>query len=164
IAFDGARIWTANSGGSVSIVTPGETIPWAVTTVTNAFSSPYGVLYDSANIWVTDFTGNFLVKLSSGGAVLQTVTLGSFLEFPAFDGTNIWVPGASPNTVSVVRASNGAVLRTLTGNGLSFPQAAAFDGERVMVTNYSGDSVSLWKAADLTPLGFFPTGFETAPT
>jgi hypothetical protein len=32
-----------------------------------------------------------------------------------------------------------------------------------MVTNYSGNSVSLWKAADLTPLGFFPTGPGTGP-
>jgi hypothetical protein len=33
---------------------------------------------------------------------------------------------------------------------------AAFDGERVLVTNFGGDSVSLWKAADLTPMGTFP--------
>ncbi|HKF44235.1 MAG TPA: hypothetical protein VKG01_14125, partial [Thermoanaerobaculia bacterium] len=33
IAFDGSRIWTANNDpGSVSIVTPGATVPWTVTT------------------------------------------------------------------------------------------------------------------------------------
>src|SRR5262249_25513517 len=32
IAFDGARIWTANQNpGSVSIVTPGPSVPWTVT-------------------------------------------------------------------------------------------------------------------------------------
>ena len=37
------------------------------------------------------------------------------------------------HSVSVVRASNGAVLATLTGNGLSNPMVAAFDGQRVLV-------------------------------
>jgi hypothetical protein len=35
---------------------------------------------------------------------------------------------------------------------LSGPTAAAFDGERIMVIN-DNDFVSLWKAADLSPLG-----------
>jgi hypothetical protein len=46
----------------------------------------------------------------------------------------------------------------LTGNGLAHPNQVAFDGERILVTN-PGDpqGVSLWKAADLTPLGSFLT-------
>ena len=58
----------------------------------------------------------------------------------------------------VVRASTGAVLQTLTGNGLNIPLEASFDGQRVLVTNNNGDSVSLWKATDLTPLGTFGRG------
>jgi hypothetical protein len=54
------------------------------------------------------------------------------------------------------------VLATLTGNGLASPQSAAFDGQRVLVTNL-GNSVSLWKAADLTTIGTFSTGPGTAP-
>jgi hypothetical protein len=73
--------------------------------------------------------------------------------------------------VSVVRVKNAEgkplaepfVLATLTGNGLDDPFTAAFDGERILVTNISGNSVSLWKAADLTPLGTFPTGAGTGP-
>jgi hypothetical protein len=65
--------------------------------------------------------------------------------------------------VTVVRASNGSILQTLTGNGLSTPLSAAFDGVRILVTNSGNDSVSLWKAADLTPLGTFPTGAGTTP-
>ena len=163
IAFDGSRIWTANNGASVSIVTPGATIPWTVTTVTTGFSVPMGILYDSANIWVTDQSAKTLQKLDSAGAVLLTVTVGSFPQVPAFDGANIWVPNLSSNSVSVVRASNGTILQTLTGTGLSSPQAAAFDGQRVLVTNGGGDSVSLWKSADLTSLGSFSTGAGTAP-
>ena len=54
IAFDGGRFWTANAGGTVSIVTPKATIPWTVTTVTAGFSVPFGALYDGSNVWVTD--------------------------------------------------------------------------------------------------------------
>jgi hypothetical protein len=165
IAFDGARVWTANVGspGSVSIVTPGATTPWTVTTVTTGFSALGGALYDGANVWVTDFSAGTLLKLDSAGAILQTVTVGSSPQFPVFDGTNIWVPNGGSNSVSVVRASSGAVLQTLTGNGLNGPFATAFDGQRVLVTNLFGSSVSLWKAADLTALGSFATGTSTDP-
>jgi hypothetical protein len=164
IAFDGSRVWTADNGspGAVSIVTPGATPPWTVTAVTTGFSSPGGALYDGANIWVTDGAAGTLLKLDSAGAILQTVTVGSTPRFPVFDGTNIWVPNLSSNSVSVVRASSGAVLQTLTGNGLTFPIAAAFDGQRVLITNQS-ESVSLWKAADLTTLGSFGTGASSVP-
>src|SRR5258706_15145448 len=94
ITFDGARVWTANFGppSSVSIVTPGATIPWATTTVTTGFSGPgpvLGALYDGANVWVTDAGAGTLLKLNSAGAILQTVTVGSSPFFPVFDGTNI---------------------------------------------------------------------------
>ncbi len=162
IAFDGARIWTANNGGSVSIVTPGTSLPWTATTVTTGYFAPNGALYDGANVWVTDQAGTdqpgTLLKLDENGSILQTVTVGGLPLFPIFDGTNIWVPNGSSNSVSVVSASTGAVVATLTGNGLNGPQTAAFDGQRVLVTNRNGNSVSLWKAADLTPLGSFAIG------
>ena len=163
ITFDGSRIWTANQNGSVSIVTPGPSLPWTVTSATAGFTAPTGILFDGANIWITDFTAGALFKLDFSGAVLQTVSLGNGPAFPVFDGANIWVPLNTGAKVAVVRASNGAVLGTLTGNGQSFPNTAAFDGERVLVTNYTGNAVSLWKAADLTPLGFVPTGGGTVP-
>jgi hypothetical protein len=43
----------------------------------------------------------------------------------------------------------------LTGNGLNGPFQAAFDGERICVTNAAGRSVSLWKATDLSPIAAF---------
>ena len=162
IAFDGSRIWTANAS-SVSIVTPGATIPWTVTTVTPGFVGLRGALYDGANVWVTDSSAGTLLKLNGTGAILQTVTVGSNPWFPVFDGTSIWVPNNGSNSISVVRASSGAVLATLTGNGLSGPAAAAFDGQRVLATNFNGNSVSLWKAADLTSAGSFATGAITFP-
>ena len=163
LTFDGARVWTANGIGSVSIITPGATVPWTVTTVTTGFSQPYGAIHDGANVWVTDTGTGTILKLDSAGAILTTVTVGSQPHFPVFDGTNIWVPNFSSNSVSVVRSSSGAVLQTLTGNGLNGPVAAAFDVERVVITNNGGNSVSLWKAADLTFLGSFATGSSTQP-
>lgn len=68
--------------------------------------------------------------------------------------------------MSVVRATGGlagTVLATLSGNGLNGPRQAAFDGERILVTNGAGDSVSLWRATDFTPIGTVSTGAGTAP-
>jgi hypothetical protein len=167
IAFDGARIWTANfgnatTGGGVSIVTAGATIPWTATTVTAGFGGLYGATFDGANIWVTDNGANRLFKLDSAGAILQTVTVPTGPRMLVFDGANLWIPTSS-SAVAVVRASNGTILATLTGNGLGNSYAAAFDGQRILVTNLSENRVSLFKAADLTPLGFFPTGAGSNP-
>jgi hypothetical protein len=148
-----------------------------VTTVTAGFVKATGALFDGTSVWVTDVlggTGNrgegslpppgpgALLKLSAAGAILQTVTVGVTPQFPIFDGANIWVPNLDSNSVTVVRASSGAVLQTLTGNGLAGPAEAAFNGERVLVTDGLG-GVSLWKAADLSPLGSFSTGVSSIP-
>jgi len=156
-AFDGTRIWTANNG-SVSIVTPGDTLPWTVTTVTAGFNGMAGPIFDGTNIWVAKGSGNTLLKLDSSGGILQTVTVGSGPGFPLYDGTNLWVPNGNDATISVVRPGSGAVLATLTRNGLSFPNQASFDGQRILVTSLDSNNVSLWKAADLTPIGFFDIG------
>jgi hypothetical protein len=168
VAFDGTRIWTANFG-SVSIITLN---PTTVTNVTTGFNAPTGILYDGSNIWVTDQSANTLLKLNSNGSIAQTINVGTLPYFPVFDGTNIWVPNFTSNTMTVVRVkdANGAplasafVLATLTGNGLSTPLTAAFDGERILVTNVNTSSVSMWKASDLTPLGAVSTGGDTFPS
>ncbi|HET9530451.1 MAG TPA: S-layer homology domain-containing protein [Blastocatellia bacterium] len=167
IAYDGQRIWTANSilppptfSGSVSIISLN---PVTVTNITAGFALPHGILYDGTNIWVTDKYAGTLLKLNSLGQIQQTVVVGNNPERPVFDGTNIWVPNQSDNTVTVVRASTGVVIATLSGNGLNSPRVAAFDGERILVTNYTDNSVSLWKATDLTPIGTFSTGAGTDP-
>jgi hypothetical protein len=156
IAFDGTRIWVTNiSSASVSIVAPGPTIPWTATTVTAGFNSADAIVFDGSNIWIQD--NSFLRKVDSSGVILQSVTLGGGSSgggSMVFDGSNIWVPVASVNGVSVVRASSGVLLATLTGNGLGDAQSAAFDGQRVMVVSNNSATLSLWKAADLTPISF----------
>src|SRR5262249_15155007 len=164
MAFDGTRIWVGNSS-ELDIVTPGASLPWTTTTVTTGFSVLRGMLYDGASVWAVDAGADRLLKLDASGAILQTVTLGDQPTFPAFDGSNIWVPGQVTNVLTVVRTSTGAILATITANGLAFPTAAAFDGERILVTDAdnSSNDVSLFKAADLSPLGFFDTGTTTQP-
>jgi hypothetical protein len=155
IAFDGARIWTANQGsgpgGSVSIITPGPTLPWAVTTVTQGFASLYAMLFDGSNIWVVDLYN--LLKIDSAGNILQTIPVGSGAQSLTFDGKNIWVPYGSQfgSFVHVFRASSGSLLSYMTLPGI-FPRAAAFDGERVFIATQDGILV-LWNAARLAPIG-----------
>jgi hypothetical protein len=171
IAFDGQRIWTANVGSTSASVSIISLSPTAVTTVLfNGSTDLHGIVFDGANMWVTeDISGavDKLHRLDANGVILQTVDVGSNPKYPAFDGTNIWVPNVSSNTVTVVRAIGGlagTVLATLSGNGLQSPTSAAFDGERILVTNHANSgSVSLWNATDLTPIGTFPTGGTTFP-
>ena len=153
IAFDGQRIWTANDDGSVSIITPGSP-SFGVNNV-GGFTGLRGIVYDGANMWVTDLGANALKKLDAGGAVLLTVPVGPIPVYPIYDGTNIWVP-CNSGSVSVVRPSDGRVLATLTGNGLSQPISAAFDGQRILITSIGAvKGVSLFRAADFAPLGTF---------
>ena len=77
-----------------------------------------------------------------------------------YDGTNLWTALFDDNAVAVIRPATGAVLATLTGNGLNGPVNVAFDGQRILVTNDSGSSVSLFKAVDLTSLGSVGIGAE----
>jgi DNA-binding beta-propeller fold protein YncE len=158
ITTDGQFIWTANAGGSISRVDPDT---GATTTFTAGFNSPFGILFDGTNLWVTDNVG-LLRKLDSSGAVVQNVAVGANPQLPVFDGSNIWVP-ISGGAVTVVRARDAMVLATLTGNGLNDSHQAAFDGQRVLVTNGAGFSASMWNAADLTPIGSFDAGVLTVP-
>jgi hypothetical protein len=165
IAFDGNFIWTANVGhaantGSVSKydLANGDT-----TIFTGFGGNPQGILFDGTYIWVTDVGDNTLKRLHPSGSILQSVAVGSEPQLPVFDGSNIWVPNFGDYSVSVIRARDGQVLATLTGNGLIGPVQATFDGQRILVTNGTGNSVSLWMAADLTPLGSVATGINTSP-
>jgi hypothetical protein len=158
VAFDGEKIWIADYNRGALVVTPAAAMPWPVSPVPG-FTNPVGVIYDGSNVWMTSQSA--LAKLDSAGNVLQNVTIGLAPAFPVFDGTNIWVPNLADDSISVVAASTGAVVATLTGNGLLAPWSTAFDGERILVTNLGrlrGDptSVSLFRAADLAPLGNFP--------
>ena len=89
---------------------------------------------------------------------MQSVVVGDTPQHPVFDGANIWVPNFFGG-ISVVQANTGVVLTTLSGP--IGPFRAAFDGQRILVTSLFGDTVALWRASDLAPLGSFSTGFNS---
>jgi YVTN family beta-propeller protein len=159
LSFDGKQFWTANKGGSVSLIDPANN--FSVTTIPLGVQ-PTGILFDGNNIWVTDSGNGNLLKMDAFGFVIQTVELGGELGFPIFDGTNIWVPDTSEGKVYVVRASNGVLLATLQFNTTHNFLAAAFDGERVAVTDTRG-YVHLWRATDFTYLGNLATDASSTP-
>jgi S-layer homology domain len=166
LAFDGTNLWVVSEGdvlytkgGALSIVYPGPTFPWSFTTIkTDVFLPRGAIVYDGANIWFAD--GDHLKKMDPAGNLLQSVALGHESQYAVFDGHNIWVT-TQEGVLMVVSAADGTLLATLSGNGLNVSFGAAFDGERVLVTNAGdanhGPSVSLWRAATLEPLGSFPT-------
>jgi hypothetical protein len=161
ITFDGTHLWTANGAGSVSIITPQATLPYPVTTVTG-FTYLSGIAYDGANIWVTAYFAGTLLKLDANANVLQTITVGSFPLSVTFDGENLWVP-ALGGSITVVQASTGSVVATINPdatNRLSRPQMAAFDGERILITNSDNSTVTLFKAADLSFIANVSTGSD----
>jgi YVTN family beta-propeller protein len=164
ITFDGANLWTANApdfsgGGSVSRV---NIVTGLASTFTAGFVAPLGILWDGANLWVADAGDDTLKRVDPvTGGVLESIPAGVNPYELLFDGMNIWVSN-SDSSVTVVRAVGGlrgTVLATLTGNGLNSPAGMAFDGERVLVCNDGGnETVSLFKAADFTPLGSLVVG------
>jgi hypothetical protein len=159
LAFDGKQFWTANAGGSVSLIDPADNF----SVVTKPLGSqPKGMLFDGKNIWVTDSGNGNLYKMDAFGFVIQTIPLGGELGYPTFDGTNIWVPGTSEGKVYVVRAANGALLSTLQFGIIHNFFAAAFDGERVAVTDTRG-YIHIWQATDLTYIGNIATEAASTP-
>jgi hypothetical protein len=154
IAFDGERLWIAFGGGGIGILNLKNYTGQVIHKQFN-FSTPRGVLFDGSYIWIAD--GDHKLKRLNPDASINLEVLLLAPKWPVFDGANIWVP--THNAVVVVRATGaaaGTVLATLTGHAL--PIRAAFDGERVLVTNSSSDSVTLYKATDFSLLGTFAVG------
>jgi DNA-binding beta-propeller fold protein YncE len=169
ITFDGQFLWTANNaggliGGSITRIT----LDGAETTFTAGFTALSDVLWDGENLWVADFAADRVRRVDPAtGAVLQSIAVGSRPRELLFDGTNLWVTNGLSDSLTVIRAVGGlrgTVLATITGNGLDAPRGLAFDGENILVTNNVDDgSVSLFKAADFTPLGNFTFGGAQFP-
>ena len=170
LAFDGSKIWSANDEAGIEIFTPGASTPWSHVNFQGSSpdpaqppSLPTGIVWDGANMWTPDRNDGTLKKLSTDGSTtVQNVDLGGLGTSTGgivFDGTNLWVPTANGSnySVHVVRASTGAVVRILTGNGLASPFGIAFDGRRVLVAN-GNSTVSLFDATSLSAIGNIPTG------
>jgi hypothetical protein len=60
--------------------------------------------------------------------------------WPLPDGTHIWVTNAQSNTVTKLRAADGALVATLAAT--DNPQGIAFDGTYIWVGNYGSNTVT----------------------
>ena len=163
ITFDGTSLWTAN-GANISRINVATNLDFTFST---GFTTPSDILWDGANLWVTDTGDDRLKRVNpADGTVLENIVVGADPTRLLFDGMNIWVSNASSDSISLVRAVGGlrgTVLQTLTGNGMDAPRGMAFDGERVLVCNAGNSSVSLFKATDFAPLGGLSVGTSTFP-
>lgn len=82
--------------------------------------------------------------------------VGGFPVDAALDGTNVWVTNRDENTVTKLRASDGANLGSFAvGN---FPQGVVFDGTNMWVSGANSDNVTQLRASDAANLGTFGRG------
>jgi hypothetical protein len=141
-------------------------------------TSPLGVAFDGANIWVANVHSNTVTKLRAsdgacvGGQPARTFPVGTNPEGVAFAGANIWVANAVGNIVTNLRASDGSNMGTFTVGDFS-PTGVAFDGANVWVAcagglGTTGHTVTKLRASDgacvggqlacTFPVGSFPIG------
>ena len=84
--------------------------------------------------------------------------MGGGPEGITFDGANIWTANYLDNTLTKLRASDGAPLGTFpVGAG---PLDLAFDGTNIWVTNLGPGTVTKLRASDGIILGTFNVGDE----
>jgi YVTN family beta-propeller protein len=167
LSFDGDRIWTANyADGTLTIISVTAGVPNLPGTVVGGFALPVDVLFDGQHVWMTDNGFDTLNRLNSDGSIAQSVSVGVSPTYMAFDGANIWVPNQSSDSITVVQASTGKVVATISSDGanrLSSPLQTAFDGERILVTNPGNDSVTLFRAKDLSLISNVQLATGSAP-
>lgn len=77
-------------------------------------------------------------------------TVGTSPSGIAFDGANMWVTNYGDGTVSVLRASDGAQIRTPPVG--AYPWGIAYDGVNMWVANGGGTTVSVLRARDGSPV------------
>jgi len=78
----------------------------------------------------------------------------------AFDGAHMWVTNWQDDTVTKIRASDGAIMGTFAA-GIS-PHPITFDGANIWVGNIGADSVTKIRASDGAIIATYAVG--NAPT
>jgi hypothetical protein len=83
-----------------------------------------------------------------GGSQPNNIGVGNGPLGVAFDGANVWVTNQADNTVTKLRASDGACVATCTFAVGSLPNGIAFDGANIWVANGQSDNVTKLRASD----------------
>jgi len=92
-------------------------------------------------------------QYASSPATTQTFPVGTQPWDVAFDGASIWVVNSGEDTVTKLRASDGAAEGTFaTGD---FPRAILFDGVNIWIINSYDSTVTKLRASDGALLGTF---------
>src|SRR5436190_9978940 len=86
-------------------------------------------------------------------ASIETFPAGDRPYGLAFDGANIWAADFNGDTVTKLRASDGALLGTFSAGDA--PTYLAYDGSNIWVSDYYGASVTELRASDGALLGTF---------
>jgi hypothetical protein len=132
IAFDGANLWIACSGGNTVVkmlAADGSTV--GTYTVGN---NPYAAAFDGTYIWIANWTDATVSKLkASDGSLIGTYTVGTHPRGIAFDGTYIWVTNYEAATVTKLLSSDGSTVGTYSTNGTR-AWGIVFDGTYLWVT------------------------------
>ncbi len=152
LAFDGKQMWVSNNGSSTLNVINVNTL--ALQTLSgNNLENPYGLAFDGSRMWVVNRYGTKAdVYATSSNTHVMGPSQGANSLDIAFDGVNMWITNFLQNQITILRASDGALMKTLTtSDGVGDkPTYLAFDGRHMWVTNESDNTVSIFRVSDFT--------------
>ena len=140
IAFDGANMWTANSGtnGFSKIpISGGPVTSWSHVTG----DLPRDIAFDGTNMWIPNYTNANVTKVAPDGTTITSSgTAQPGGDNIAFDGTHMWVTNPYNNTVTerdpVTANRIGPVIDLTPSSGPGpIPHGIAFDGANMWTAN-----------------------------
>jgi len=87
----------------------------------------------------------------------STFAVGFYPYGVTFDGANIWVSNSGSNSLTKLRANDGALIGTYAVGPL--PRGIVFDGTNIWVANSGSNRITKLRASDGTILGTYAVGF-----
>lgn len=181
IAVDGTHLWAIDGDSVVELNAANGSVIRTLLASKYQFYQPTGIAADGTHVWIT--TGSSLTEVNaSKGTVIRILSGGKYALIQpdgiADDGTHLWVtspagdwedPAISPDglplnhgsgSVTELSASDGAVIRTLSGSKYQFnmPAGITADGTHVWVSNLDyGRWVIELKASDGSVIRTLPS-------
>jgi len=138
LAFDGQRVWVANSADdtvqAINLAT-GQAGP-----AISVGHGPYALVFDGENIWVANNRDDTVQSFNPNtGVVSPPISVGDGPIELAFDGQQLWVTNNSAGTVQAIDIQTRQIVATVEVN--NEPQDILFAWGLVWVTNYQDDTV-----------------------
>jgi sugar lactone lactonase YvrE len=135
---------------ALDVNTPPTDWTISINYIGGGLKNPQSLAVDaSANVWVTNPSGNSVTELSNTGAAISGAsgfTAGATLNAPygiAIDQNGYaWITNSGNNSITQL-APGGATYNPFSGNGLGTPYGIAIDGaDNVWVVNSGGNTLS----------------------